>query len=541
LSSFLMLSKSLIKTEENRPKQIKKILTKIQNKDYNNLIEPNLIYDFSKSKLNTDTKRMPHTNQQDVRENTSDYRSVDTCPLTLISPRLCPFGGACHTCPTSIQTKLTIDQSNDPRESNKEKEVLPQMPENLAFVNTRDSGQNHSTPLFPIILEVLHSSGQSLNPETRAFMESRFGHDFSQVRVHNDAKASESAIRMNALAYTVGRDVVFRVGKYESETNEGRWLLAHELTHVVQQRNAISDPMNLFVDISPERMYEREASEIADKIILDQPISVNQGLSSFKIQKQVLVEEPAGGCGICYDPQTSGNLAHRLIQGEFVILNPFNITEFPVSSPTDENGRLDLVVATPSGLEIGEIKPASAKQYLNGLSDLAFYSSALHAVYPKSTIKPLTRIIPLSIIFLNPQVPECQLQTLKVNPPIDGVYGYYCSPTRNELVKDQNCQCGGRRRVPLPVPMPEPVRRSSLEKIRAFIRRVVQSGAEAEEAARSFLAENPEVRNLFYGTAIAIVVSTLIEDIATLGAGILDDPASIAVAAALVRVAQAAP
>jgi nitrous oxidase accessory protein NosD len=62
----------------------------------------------------------------------------------------------------------------------------------------------------------------------------------------------------------------------------------------------------------------------------------------------------------------------------------------------------------------------------------------------------------------------------------------------------------------------------------------------AEEAARRFLAENPEVRYLLIGAAIAIVIATLAEDIATLGAGILDDPASLAVAYALVRVAQSA-
>src|SRR5207253_648342 len=70
---------------------------------------------------------------------------------------------------------------------------------------------------------------------TRSFMEPRFGHDFSQVRVHTDERAAESARSVNALAYTAGQDVVFGGGQYEPGTNEGKKLLAHELTHVVQQ------------------------------------------------------------------------------------------------------------------------------------------------------------------------------------------------------------------------------------------------------------------------------------------------------------------
>jgi hypothetical protein len=66
-------------------------------------------------------------------------------------------------------------------------------------------------------------------------MEPRFGHDFSQVRVHTEAKAAESARAVNALAYTVGRALVFGAGQYAPGTTEGWRLLAHELAHTVQQ------------------------------------------------------------------------------------------------------------------------------------------------------------------------------------------------------------------------------------------------------------------------------------------------------------------
>lgn len=87
----------------------------------------------------------------------------------------------------------------------------------------------------PIVHEVLRSSGQPLDAETRTLMGSRFGHDFSGVRVHADTKAAESARAVNALAYTVGRDIVFSTGRYAPHRSDGQRLIAHELTHVVQQ------------------------------------------------------------------------------------------------------------------------------------------------------------------------------------------------------------------------------------------------------------------------------------------------------------------
>jgi len=81
----------------------------------------------------------------------------------------------------------------------------------------------------------LRSSGQPLDSATRTYMESRFGQDFSQVRVHTDTKAAESAKAVNALAYTIGRNVVFGAGQYTPQTISGKQLLGHELAHVMQQ------------------------------------------------------------------------------------------------------------------------------------------------------------------------------------------------------------------------------------------------------------------------------------------------------------------
>jgi outer membrane protein OmpA-like peptidoglycan-associated protein len=87
----------------------------------------------------------------------------------------------------------------------------------------------------PVVQDVLRSPGQPLDSRTRASMEPSFGHDFSQVRVHTDAKAAESADAIRAQAYTVGRDIVFGSAKFSSHSDASTHLLAHELTHVLQQ------------------------------------------------------------------------------------------------------------------------------------------------------------------------------------------------------------------------------------------------------------------------------------------------------------------
>jgi hypothetical protein len=87
----------------------------------------------------------------------------------------------------------------------------------------------------PSLHAVLSSPGHPLDPATRAFMEPRFGYDFGQVRVHDDQRASDSARDVHAQAYTVGSHIVFGRQQYAPETAEGRRLLAHELTHTVQQ------------------------------------------------------------------------------------------------------------------------------------------------------------------------------------------------------------------------------------------------------------------------------------------------------------------
>ena len=86
----------------------------------------------------------------------------------------------------------------------------------------------------------LGTSGHALPESSRQFFEPRFGQDFSNVRIHTDSVAAKSAQSINALAYTAGKNIVFNSGQYSSESDSGKRLMAHELTHVVQQCGSTS-------------------------------------------------------------------------------------------------------------------------------------------------------------------------------------------------------------------------------------------------------------------------------------------------------------
>lgn len=120
--------------------------------------------------------------------------------------------------------------------------------------------------------DVISGGGRPLEPEVREDMEGRLGHDFGDVRVHDDSAAHESAQSVNANAYTVGSNIVFQRDKYDPGSNDGKVMLAHELTHVVQQRSGPVDgtPAGGGINVSdPSDRFEREASANAERAMAD--------------------------------------------------------------------------------------------------------------------------------------------------------------------------------------------------------------------------------------------------------------------------------
>lgn len=109
-----------------------------------------------------------------------------------------------------------------------------------------------SGPGLPAVVhEAVRSPGEPLDPAIRSSMEGRFGRDFSAVRVHADHRAGQSAVAVNALAYTIGSDIVFAPGWDRGATEPGRRLIAHELVHVLQQEGSAGTGSPLFLQRQP--------------------------------------------------------------------------------------------------------------------------------------------------------------------------------------------------------------------------------------------------------------------------------------------------
>lgn len=119
--------------------------------------------------------------------------------------------------------------------------------------------------------KVLASRGRPLESSTRTFMESRFGHDFSGVRVHADEGAAESARDLRAAAYTVGPHIVFGGGLYAPATEPGKRLLAHELTHTVQQRGQTGGAPSGSLLSDHRGAAEREADRVGERVFHGAP------------------------------------------------------------------------------------------------------------------------------------------------------------------------------------------------------------------------------------------------------------------------------
>ena len=143
---------------------------------------------------------------------------------------------------------------------------------NAATADLAEGGEQSS----PVLDVVGRGGGNGLDGPVRQDMEARFGTDFGDVRVHTDAQAHDSARSVNAQAYTVGSDIVFQSGNFDPQSPQGQHMLAHELTHVVQQRSGPVDgtPNGSGVSVShPSDRFERDAVSNADHI-MSQPAPV---------------------------------------------------------------------------------------------------------------------------------------------------------------------------------------------------------------------------------------------------------------------------
>lgn len=175
---------------------------------------------------------------------------------------------------------------------------------------------------LPMLHDVLRSPGQPLDRSIRDLMEPRLSADFSPVRIHTDSRAAASAHSVDALAYTVGSHIVFAAGQYAPDTTAGRRLLAHELTHVVQQSrssfaphrdghattmisqpSAAEHPAALTVNTADDK-YEREADYISARI-LESPETKQKITPSSTRSPAILQRQAGGGSGGAGSPACS--------------------------------------------------------------------------------------------------------------------------------------------------------------------------------------------------------------------------------------------
>jgi hypothetical protein len=137
----------------------------------------------------------------------------------------------------------------------------------------------HAQAKPPVDADAVSSVGDPLAPPMRHFMEGRMGHGLDGVRVHTDRRAAASADALNARAYTLGQDIVFGTGQFAPHTAIGRRLLAHELTHALQQRRTISDRQRPAI-IAADHPMEHQADRVAGQVAGGQAIAPVQPLIS---------------------------------------------------------------------------------------------------------------------------------------------------------------------------------------------------------------------------------------------------------------------
>ena len=267
-------------------------------------------------------------NKQPTNQDSTHQKRVRTIPkpivrfpllqsIPLLQRKLnCACGGGCPRCQKEelLQTKLKISKPRDEYEQEADRiaDEVMRMPEpsvqqqlepkaeeelqrqpmqeeeeekgTLQTLTTSGKAPTISSSLQNRIAS-LRGSGQPLSQSELAFFEPRFGNDFSQVRVHADSQAAETAQALNARAFTLGQDIVFGAGQYQPSASEGRLLLAHELTHVMQQTSNIQSSSESITMNSLGNLAKRNADVVATELWGDGQVKVPYGNTPTQLQR----------------------------------------------------------------------------------------------------------------------------------------------------------------------------------------------------------------------------------------------------------------
>ncbi len=222
----------------------------------------------------------------------------------------------------------------------------------------------------PIVRSALHSPGQPLSQATLGFMEPRFGFDLSRVRIHTDVPSARSAQAVNARAFTVGKDVVFGRGEFAPETSAGKQLLAHELTHVIQQQTGTATLQRKTKDVKDNK--DKPALKITGVIAAGGELSDSTIAAVNEAAKQV--PNPGQRHYVAYEPdvKVGGDLNWRAN-------NPGNLrrAETKIATVPGETG----VFAVFATMDAGRL--AQRAIYLNQYGDEKVRDAASKLTPPK--------------------------------------------------------------------------------------------------------------------------------------------------------------
>jgi hypothetical protein len=211
-----------------------------------------------------------------------------------------------------VQAKLRINEPNDPQEREADAvadQVLSTSPDTAANVNVCGTDvravhrqaesveeeeeqvqakerDGHPGKSAGAAVDSGLGSGRRLPGELRSFFEPRFGRSFDDVRIHTDAPANVVSDGLNARAFTYGRNIAFAAGEYRPETTEGRRLLAHELTHTIQQAG---DARSIQRKVDPSQVRCEGLSKKRQKIVGDDPVTDISNANERAIKHLTLV------------------------------------------------------------------------------------------------------------------------------------------------------------------------------------------------------------------------------------------------------------
>lgn len=209
--------------------------------------------------------------------------------------RLCP------ECEEEMQRQPLEEEEPLQMQAVEEEEGIQRQPleEEPLQAKQADGGGIQVTPKAQLQINRLRSGGQPLPASSRSYFEPRFGYDFSGVRVHAGNEAATMARSINARAFTVGRDVAFGAGQYSPGTSSGKKLLAHELTHVVQQGET-SGVIKRFSKVKssnkskPKSNYRVQTPPVS-KVQIKNTLGRQEQLHSATLQRQAdLSKAPPG-------------------------------------------------------------------------------------------------------------------------------------------------------------------------------------------------------------------------------------------------------